>query len=418
MYLSLHFSYFKRDGDEYVICNELTGQELVVGQDEFSRIERLLERFGVVSASVEKFEKTRLVDLGVLFESKANFQREFFNHFEKNRSKHPVVDQVELTNACSYGCIMCPRPKSMTRKVEFMSLRLFEAIVKSVHRHQRFLTLHHFGESLLHNDLHEAVRIAGAYGLHTGLSCNPASLTVEKSFQLHRAGLSSVTFTIDSLIDSRHQKIRGTKTTVRESIENICKFIAIGRKLSSRTLIALQMIQLNENQGEYEQLIEKAKELGVHSARVVCFGRWDFSDEKSKRLGDFSAFQGFKCSCPDRWKGCSILSNGNVVPCCRDYNGDIFLGKVNPNEEDSLGLIWDSQKYLRLRRNESRYKRCQNCWSSSFFKERKRIQIGYLDFHKKKIPIGNSYEWFEEGIRQEYAKIDFPVEFLNHRSDG
>ena len=58
-----------------------------------------------------------------------------------------------------------------------------------------------------------------------------------------------------------------------------------------------------------------------------------------------------------------ILQDGNVSPCCLDYNGSINLGNIR---SETIQNIWNNLKYKKIRKdfknlNYTDYKVCQKC---------------------------------------------------------
>ena len=58
-----------------------------------------------------------------------------------------------------------------------------------------------------------------------------------------------------------------------------------------------------------------------------------------------------------------ILWNGDVVPCCYDFNGEFIIGNVL---KDGVKAVWESSKYGKLRQLNREHKLtsieiCKNC---------------------------------------------------------
>ena len=66
------------------------------------------------------------------------------------------------------------------------------------------------------------------------------------------------------------------------------------------------------------------------------------------------------------WKSFVIQWNGEVVPCCRDYDSKIVLGDVN---KQTLLEIWNGKKLRKLRAEaiKGNFKNglCDNCYDTS-----------------------------------------------------
>ena len=54
----------------------------------------------------------------------------------------------------------------------------------------------------------------------------------------------------------------------------------------------------------------------------------------------------------------TILSNGNVVPCCFDLKGELVLGNIY---KESIFDIWNNEKYSEIRINFRKQKYCTIC---------------------------------------------------------
>jgi len=87
--------------------------------------------------------------------------------------------------------------------------------------------------------------------------------------------------------------------------------------------------------------------------------------------------------CQRLWTQFNILSNGDVVPCCLDYDGELVLGNVN---ESSVGGIWTGKLFKELRQKHMQYQfpsMCRDCmvyeyqftleWNQYWRQQQKRI---------------------------------------------
>ena len=73
---------------------------------------------------------TKVGDLKKRLSAGENFSRaELEGLLESYRSPHPVVYNIETTNACNMRCEMCPRTTMMTRPVETMAPELFKSVI-------------------------------------------------------------------------------------------------------------------------------------------------------------------------------------------------------------------------------------------------------------------------------------------------
>lgn len=346
--------------------------------------------------------------LGVLFPDEESCRQAYAD--SRPPSFFPIVEQVEMTNACSYKCIICPRPTRMTRKVGYLSLTLLHELCRQIKGRQDFLSLHHFGESLLHSELSQAVSLVRRHGIHPGLSCNAASLKPGQARELLDAGLSTISFNLDSMHTPLYQKIRGSRYTVADNIDNINTFIKYNQTLEEPCLVTLQMVQMKENMAEGEQFLDLARKIGADRGVVVRFGQWDFTDAEAGAMATIRNRPLYLPPCPVRWQSISVLWDGRIVPCCRDYDGDLVIGDAH---HDSLEACWNSEGITALRRNENQFERCNRCWSSWSYRTRQRDILGYPAFHREveNDASRKNLEWMAPGASERFDKVSYPIQY-------
>jgi radical SAM protein with 4Fe4S-binding SPASM domain len=70
--------------------------------------------------------------------------------------------------------------------------------------------------------------------------------------------------------------------------------------------------------------------------------------------------------CPFTINWISILSNGDIIICCNDYNKKIVIGNLN---HSTIKEIWNSNKFENIRKLQinKRYKEISACKICSLF---------------------------------------------------
>lgn len=68
--------------------------------------------------------------------------------------------------------------------------------------------------------------------------------------------------------------------------------------------------------------------------------------QKIHNWGTFESSETPPCLAP--YKYITILTNGDVVPCCIDYEGKKVMGNIT---SQSLSDIWNSEKYFNFRKD-------------------------------------------------------------------
>lgn len=97
-----------------------------------------------------------------------------------------LIYQVDTTNVCNATCTYCPQPTHKRPRGE-MTMETFEHVLRVARN--RTLSLHHFGEPLLHPQLEAFVRTATESGFIVGFSTNGKRLTQERLDRLAANGL-------------------------------------------------------------------------------------------------------------------------------------------------------------------------------------------------------------------------------------
>ncbi len=301
----------------------------------------------------------------------------------------PIVDQIELTNRCPYSCQMCPRTFAMDRSLGDMPLELYERIIEQLSGRQSYVGLHHFGESLLHPGLAQAVSVAHGKGLRTGLSCNPPTLRPDLSARLLEAGISNIVLSLDSLEADTYRAIRGPAARIERADKNLRHLVRLRDEGGYQAFITLQMISMRCNAAEADRFLDYCREVGVDRGVVIRLGKWDFDDAFVEQLGEFSS-PGYNGYCTRPWDSLVVLWDGRVVPCCHDYNGMVVLGDLRVQ---SLEEVWRSPEAERFRERNQDYELCRKCAFSRWSREQQREREGFRHFHRERGVAGNRKEW-------------------------
>jgi radical SAM protein with 4Fe4S-binding SPASM domain len=385
MYVTPFWSY-RAAGADSLVVNEVTGRRTTLTARDLEALRRAYEHPaealpGEVAAAVAPLE--------IVFADAAAADRWLSSAMGPARAELPLVDQIELTNRCPYTCLMCPRTTSMQRSLGSMRLELFERVIEQVRGVQDYLALHHFGESLLHPHIDAAVRIALRYGVRSGLSCNPPSLTPGLSHRLLEAGIANMVLSLDSLDPDTYRGIRGRAARLDKADRHLRELVGRRDSGGHHTWITLQMIAMRVNGAEIERFLGYCAEVGVDRGVVVRLGRWDFDDDYVETLGEHDS-PGHTAPCWLPQTSVVVLWDGRVVPCCHDYDGHVVLGDLT---RQTLVDIWAGPAADRFRRRNEDYQLCQRCSFSRWHKERQRGQEGFLRFHRARPEGSARIEW-------------------------
>ena len=333
--------------------------------------------------------------------------RNFWAHLnikELNTSEYtpwayPFVLQIEPTNACNLECPLCPVGRKMLeRKTRHMTFEEFKSIVDDMSSYLLFLILWDWGEPFMNPDLPKMISYASQHDIRTVTSTNAHFLDNDAYLeQILTSGLSTLIIAVDSANQDRYQLYR-KKGSLNKVITGLQKLVEMKKCLGSTTRINMRTVAMKQNEHELLKLRRLARRIGVDwfsikTLNPSCgteemddelvptnpkYRRFEYDPHTNKRVRTQSI-------CLRPWVMSNIFSNGDVVPCCYDYNSKMKIGNVF---DEPFTQIWNSAAYssIRKRIHNSResLEKCRNCWinfklsDSGWFPE-------YYDFTKSAL---------------------------------
>ncbi|MGD9344564.1 MAG: radical SAM protein [Candidatus Aminicenantes bacterium] len=270
---------------------------------------------------------------------------------------------IEITNACNLECIMCARNK-MSRDVGFMDFDLYCKIIdECAERKPVVLLPQGFGESLLHPRWVEMIKYAKDRSVEPIVLITNGTVLNEKNISaLLDLELDQVVISIDGVNKNTFERIRRGADFERVT-ENVMRLIEFRKERNvNKPSINLRIIQMKETEAEIEPFFEKWQPLlgPGDEVSVNAYNTWAGAVEdrsvKEKRIPETKP-------CKQLWKMCFIYWNGDVAPCCVDYDGELVIGNVR---DSSIADIWRSKKLREMRRTHlcgrrDKYPLCARC---------------------------------------------------------
>ena len=300
---------------------------------------------------------------------------ELFTRFEEYRGREPIVYNIETTNACNMRCEMCPRTTMMTRPVKTMKKDTFIKIIDQLKpfsqpewkKWERFcesvygisqhdmsenhfflfiipkvIQLHGYGDPLLDKNMAEYVKLLHEKGFFSYFSCNPANIDINTTKKIFENHLDYIKYSLESVSDITHRKIRGNKSNFSESYDKIMKLLEIKQEQGHKTTIIITMLDLNrpDQMDDYRQLKDAFSGKDVYLYLKSEDQQWyrkNFHGTESVHWSEI---------CKHPWMSMTIKSNGEAAMCMEDFNNEIILGDAN---KESLFDIWNGEKYRQFR---------------------------------------------------------------------
>ncbi len=292
------------------------------------------------------------------------------------KKKFPHLDfperlTVEITNTCNLACAMCPKHNTKS-DTGFMSLDLYKKIIDEA-RHFLPITLVPFfrGESLLHPEFFEMIRIAKKSSIGPiQLATNATLLNNEVSIKLIESGIDFISFSLD--VDKSNYESSHLGGSFEKVTDNIYNFITIKKKRSTNNPeIQVSTVETTKNIHSVHEFckywIKKVDRVRIYSEHSTN-GTYGSLDNSSKNPVFSQRFP-----CKKVFTDMVIYWDGVVAVCNHDWNRKEFIGNIS---NDSIQDIWTGSKYdeIRNRHLDGKLEKDQTCkdcdhWKMYYLKE-------------------------------------------------
>ncbi len=235
---------------------------------------------------------------------------------------------LEITNVCNLNCSFC---HGTSRAPRFLSCEEFEILAGKLVPYTDYLYLHVMGEPLLHPALDDILGTAEALGLRICITTNGTLLREKLGIllahapQLHKLSIS----------------LHSAEACGTELLPYLEGCVEAARVLSASGVIsALRLWNLGEGgrnaeNGKILDLLHRAFPATWNENRSgfkmaeKCYLEWgekfDWPDLGAPEYGK-------AVYCYGLCDQLGVLSDGTVVPCCLDSEGDLALGNLFGDE--------------------------------------------------------------------------------------
>jgi len=299
-----------------------------------SLVNHLVARFYIKDPNIKNVLDIQLPTLATQWEMARN---EICYLLKTRRISNLNTVDFELTTRCNLTCGVCPVNTGLLKKERrgSMELDLFKKIIdRNTYLRRIRFTL--WGEPLLHEDIFEFIdyarRHTKAYLL---LYTNGTLLTPELSARLLDSGLDMIVFSIDGAGET-YEKNRGFNYDDLKA--RIRGFMEEKQRRKSPMVTHVLAVGTPDVEAQMDAFMQEWESLGMDSVSVVSYS--PFAEQCATNL---------KNPCRFFWRGYLAVNwNGDVCPCCTDYNARLSLGNVKDHDYD-LGRFINSGKMQALR---------------------------------------------------------------------
>ena len=270
-------------------------------------------------------------------------------------SKFPTHVDIETTNKCNLRCVMCPHgfpTPEFKKSLGSMNVDLARQIIDEGSRKGlASIKLNWRGEPLLWREhLAETIRYARARGIvDIMMNTNGLLLNDELSREIIMSGLDLIIFSVDSNSGETYENIR-KGGNFSKLVHNINRFLEISNSMRlSKPLVRVQMVKMDSNIHEVEAFMNRWSPL-VDS---ITFQDYTNRGENAERLHADrreSFEKAGRRPCPQIWQRIIVTWDGGVVMCCRDWESENVLGKLDYSAGKNLEHFWKGEKLNSIRR--------------------------------------------------------------------
>ena len=228
---------------------------------------------------------------------------------------------VEITNSCNMSCSFCHGTKRAPRR---MSREEFSLVCERLHGVTEYIYYHLMGEPLTHAELCDFIGIATEHGYKSAITTN-GTLLGRRGDDLIASGVYKVSISLHSFEE-------GSTEDFNSYLDSCFDFAR--RASESGVLTVFRLWNRGHDGGKNDYIIDRMKQAldgewrwSARGARIrdklhLEWGdRFAWPDKDAEDMGDNVFCYGLK----DHF---GILSDGSVVPCCLDADGEITLGNI------------------------------------------------------------------------------------------
>ena len=236
---------------------------------------------------------------------------------------------LEITSCCNLACSFCPGTR---REKRFLSVEEFRVLTERLRPHTRYLYLHLMGEPLLHPQLERLLDIAARQDFRVMITTNGTLLPQREELLCSSPAVHKISVSLHSFEGNE-----GHSVTMEAYLDGCFRFARHASESGKRCGLRLWNLDGAATQGansqneailcRMEQHFPKPWKESWQGAAIApsVYLEWGekFEWPDLDRQGEES--RGFCYGLRDH---VGVLSNGTVVPCCLDHEGDIPLGNL------------------------------------------------------------------------------------------
>lgn len=272
---------------------------------------------------------------------------------------------IEISSVCNFRCTFCLAHKQGSKVNEgrpaFIDFDFFKHIMKQYSSNYGVVSPQFQGEPLLHPQFLQICQYLEETRKNFRFNTNGQLLFPRLIDELAKMKyLVGITFSLDGITKETFERLR-IGSDFYKIMENVEYAIP-------RIPCSVNFVLMEENKFELPAVVKRFIGIPVTASIVT--------DDEGLPTSYFWKPEERSPCFPD---SAVILTNGDIIPCCRDHKYEMVMGNLH---KQSLSEIWFGANYRYLRNLQERYlfnsnwikgQICSNCstWMSEVIKEGK-----------------------------------------------
>lgn len=269
-----------------------------------------------------------------------------FRPINQDAGSYPLAVDVEFANGCNFRCTMCQQSTEWLDKKDehFMSPMTLKLVVDECKRiGVHSMKVNWRGESTLDPECGKKLLYMKSQGIHElQMNTNASRLEPILNHELIES-LDRIIFSCDGMSPETYNKIRRGGDFNR-FLKNVTQFRRMRDEKDTKLpwhsmrkglpVIRINMAVMEQNYHEVEDFKVLFRGLADEVFFNSVYRPQGAKDTQNKGQHRTEKRKG----CPQIWQRLIVDVQGNVMPCCVDYQEKLVQGKV---DENSISSIWN-----------------------------------------------------------------------------
>ena len=236
---------------------------------------------------------------------------------------------LEISNLCNLHCSFCPGTR---RSPRLLSVEEFRLLTEKLRGYTRYLYFHLMGEPLIHPELKSVLSISAEKGFRVMITTNGVLLSERGAILLQSSAVHKVNISLQSFEANIFPEDSDLSNAMRSYLNSCIAFA--GQASANGILCEFRLWNHGGMDSHNSQILDILKasfpptwedsRSGKKLADRIWLDPGDRFDWPDLSHDEFRE-TGFCYGLRDQ---IGVLSDGTVVPCCLDHDGDIPLGNL------------------------------------------------------------------------------------------